>query len=67
MNIMKINQKNTLIYAEPEKLASNMMMNITKMGKTLKSKKFMIIFAKIWTEKRKLSQIFRIWMFFPFS
>ncbi len=30
------------------------MMNIMKMEKTLKSEKFMIIFAKIWTEKRKL-------------
>ncbi len=38
-----------------EKLANYFIMNITKMGKTLKSKKFMIIFAKIWTEERKLS------------
>ncbi len=31
------------------------MINITKMGKTLESEKFKIIFAKIWTEKQKLS------------
>ncbi len=44
-----------LILAQLEKLASNLMMNITKMGKTLKSEKFMIIFTKIWAEERKLS------------
>ncbi len=38
-----------------EKLTSNSMMNTTKIGKTLKSENFMIIFTKIWTEKRKLS------------
>ncbi len=37
------------------KLESNFKMNIMKMRKMLKSKKFMIIFAKIWTETRKLS------------
>ncbi len=37
------------------KLASDLKINITKMGKMLKSEKFMIIFAKTWTEKRKLS------------
>ncbi len=44
-----------LILAKLEKLASNLMMNITQIGKTLKSEKCMIIFAKIWTEERKLS------------
>ncbi len=47
---MKI-EKNMLISAKLEKLVSNLMMNITKMGKTLNSKKLMIIFAKIWTEE----------------
>ncbi len=36
-----------LILAKPEKLESNLMMNIIKMGKMLKSEKFLIIFAKI--------------------
>ncbi len=44
-----------LILAELEKLASNLMRNITKMGKKLKSKKFMIIFTNIGTEEHKLS------------
>ncbi len=44
-----------LISDKREKLASNLMMNITKMGKMLKLEKFIIVFAKIWTEKRKLS------------
>ncbi len=39
----------------PRKLASNFTMIITKMRKKLKSKKFMTIFTKIWTEERKLS------------
>ncbi len=30
---------------KPEKLASNLKMNVTKMEKTLKTKKFMIIFV----------------------
>ncbi len=49
----KINkiEKNTLILAKLEKLAFNLMMNITKMGKMQKSEKSMIIFAKIWTDK----------------
>ncbi len=38
-----------------EKLVFNLMMNNTKMGKTLKSENFMISFPKIWTEERKLS------------
>ncbi len=42
------------------------MMNITKMGKTLKAEKFTIIFTKMWTEKQKLSEIFQICAFFPF-
>ncbi len=42
------------IFAKLEKFAFNLM-NITKMGKTLQSVKFMIIFTKIWTEERKLS------------
>ncbi len=36
-----------LISAKPEKLWSNLMMNITKLEKILKSGKFMIILAKI--------------------
>ncbi len=44
-----------LILAKLEKLASNLMMNITKMRKTLKFEKFMKMFAKIWTEERELS------------
>ncbi len=48
-------EKNMLILAKLEKLASNLMMNITKMRKTLKSEKYMIIFTKIWTKVRKLS------------
>ncbi len=37
----KINKsKNTLILAKLEELVFNLMMNITKMGKTLKSEKF---------------------------
>ncbi len=36
------------------KLVPNLKINITKMGKK-KSKKFMIIFTKIWTEEQKLS------------
>ncbi len=44
-----------LILAKLEELASNLMMNITKMEKTLKSEKFMIIFTKICTEEQKLS------------
>ncbi len=44
-----------LILAKLEKLASKLMTIITKMGKMLKSGKFMIIFTKIWTEERKLS------------
>ncbi len=31
------------------------MMNIMKMGKMVKSEKFMIIFPEIWTEEGKLS------------
>ncbi len=45
MPILAISQK---------KLASNLM-NTTKMEKTLKSEKCMIIFTKIWIEKHKLS------------
>ncbi len=41
-----------------EKFVSSLMMNITKMRKTLKFKKFMIIFTKIWTEKRIIFVIF---------
>ncbi len=44
-----------LILCKLEKLASNLMMNITKMGETQQYKKFMIIFTKIWTGERKLS------------
>ncbi len=36
------------------KLVSTLL-NITKMGKMQISEKFMIIFTKTWTEKRKLS------------
>ncbi len=43
-------EKNTLISAKLGKLESNLMMNIMKMRKTLKSEKFMIIFPKIWIE-----------------
>ncbi len=39
-----------MILAKLEKLMSNLM-NIMKMGKTLKSEKFMIIFAKMWDEE----------------
>ncbi len=53
-------EKKKLISTKPEKLASKLMMNITKMGKTIKSENFMITFAKIWTDERKLSQIFWI-------
>ncbi len=37
------------------KLASNLKMNTMKMRKTVKSAKFMVIFTKIWTKRRKLS------------
>ncbi len=40
----------TPISTKLEKFAFNWMMNITKMGKTLNSKKFMMILPKIWTE-----------------
>ncbi len=43
----------------PKKLAPNLM-NIMKIGKILKSEKFMIILIKIWTEKQTLSLIFQI-------
>ncbi len=43
-----------LILAKLEKLPSNLM-NIMKMGKTLKSEKFMIIFTNILIEEQKLS------------
>ncbi len=56
-----------LISAKLEKLASYLKMNITKMRKTLQSKKFMIIFAKIGCKMQKLSQIFQIRMFSYFS
>ncbi len=36
------------------KSVSNLKMNIMKIGKMLKSEKFILIFAKIWTEKRKV-------------
>ncbi len=47
-------EKNTQIYPKPKILVSNFMMYIMKMEKLLKTEKF-IIFAKIWTEKQKLS------------
>ncbi len=37
------------------KLVSNLKINITKMGKTLNSETFMIIFVNIWTKTQKLS------------
>ncbi len=40
-------KKNTLILTKLEKVAFNLMMNITKMGKPIKSTKFRIIFDKI--------------------
>ncbi len=48
-------EKNIPILAKLKKLASNLAMNITKMGKTLNSEKFMIILVKIWIEKRNIS------------
>ncbi len=44
-----------LILAKLKKLASNLLMNITKMRKTLKSQKFIIILIEIWTEEQKFS------------
>ncbi len=44
-----------LILAKLEKLESNLMMNITRIGKTLNSEKFMITFTKFWTPEQKLS------------
>ncbi len=43
--------KNTQILAKPEKLGFKLIMNTLKMGKMLKSKNFLIIFTKLWTEK----------------
>ncbi len=53
----KINkiQKNMQILAKLGKWTSNLMMNIRKLGKMLKSEKIIIIFAKIRTEEQKLS------------
>ncbi len=43
-------KKHLLISANVEQLAINLM-NIINIGTTLISEKFMIIFAKFWTEK----------------
>ncbi len=59
-------EKSTLILAKLKKLASKFVMNIMKMGKTLKSERFIIILAKMWAEVRKLSYIFRFERFSHF-
>ncbi len=52
----KINKKKYAYFGYRRgKLASNLKINITKMEKMLISEKFIMIFAKIWTKKRKLS------------
>ncbi len=40
-------EKNADFSQKPGKLVSNLKMNITKMGKILKSETYMVIFAKI--------------------
>ncbi len=48
-----------VISAKSKKLASNLMMNITKIGETLKSEKFMIIFAKSELKSENYHEFFR--------
>ncbi len=55
-----------------QNLAYDMMMNITKMGKTLKSEKFMKIFTQIWAKAKTILNfsdlsIFPIFIIFIFK
>ncbi len=48
------------------KLASNLKMNIMKMGKTLKYEKFMLIFAKMYWKAKIYHKFFGFYHFFHF-